>query len=50
MYDLQVKEEADKIFKKLAKKNAKQLKIIDNKNCTNPRTKVRRILSCGFWD
>jgi len=31
MYDLEIKEEADKIFKKLSKKNPKQLKIIDKK-------------------
>jgi len=31
MYDLDVKPEADKIFKKLAKKNLRQLKIIDKK-------------------
>ena len=31
MYDLDIKPEADKIFKKLSKKNSKQLKIIDKK-------------------
>lgn len=31
MYKLEVKEEADKIFKKLANKNPHQLKIIDKK-------------------
>jgi len=31
MYDLDIKQEADKIFHKLAKKNPKQLKIIDKK-------------------
>lgn len=31
MYFLEIKEEADKLFKKLAKKNPKQLKIIDKK-------------------
>lgn len=31
MYDLDIKEEADKIFQKLAKKNPKQMKIIDKK-------------------
>lgn len=31
MYDLEVKEEADRIFQKLAKKNLKQLQIIDKK-------------------
>ena len=31
MYDLDVKPEADKIFSKLAKKNPKQLMIIDKK-------------------
>jgi mRNA-degrading endonuclease RelE of RelBE toxin-antitoxin system len=31
MYGLDVKPEADKIFKKLAKKNPQQLKIIDKK-------------------
>ncbi len=31
MYDLEIKEEADKIFSKLAKKNPKQLQIISNK-------------------
>lgn len=31
MYDLYVKPEADKIFKKLAKKNPRQLKIIYKK-------------------
>lgn len=31
MYALEVKEEADKIFQKLAKKNPMQLKIIDKK-------------------
>ena len=31
MYDLDIKPEADKIFKKLAKKDIKQLKIIDKK-------------------
>ena len=31
MYDLDIKPEADKIFKKLAKKNPYQLKIIDKK-------------------
>ena len=31
MYDLDIKEEADEIFKKLAKKNRKQLEIINNK-------------------
>ena len=31
MYDLEVKEEADKIFQKLSKKNPKQLAIIDKK-------------------
>ena len=32
MYDLEITEEAVKIFKKLAKKNRKQLEIIDKKN------------------
>ena len=31
MYHLEIKEEADKIFKKLAKKDPKQLKIIGKK-------------------
>ncbi len=31
MYDLYIKPEADKIFQKLAKKNAKQLLIINDK-------------------
>ena len=31
MYDLDIKPEADKIFKKLVKKNIKQLKIINKK-------------------
>ena len=31
MYSLDIKEEADRIFSKLAKKNPKQLKIIENK-------------------
>ena len=31
MYDLDIKPEADKIFKKLAKKNRKQLEIINKK-------------------
>jgi len=31
MYDLDIKPEADKIFSKLAKKNPKQLMIIDKK-------------------
>ncbi len=31
MYDLEIKEEADKIFRKLAKKNQKQLSILDKK-------------------
>lgn len=31
MYDLDIKEEADKIFAKLAKKNPKQLQIIHKK-------------------
>ena len=31
MYALDIKEEADRIFKKLAKKNPKQLMIIDKK-------------------
>ena len=31
MYDLGLKPEADKIFKKLSKKNRKQLEIIDRK-------------------
>ncbi|MBI1970693.1 hypothetical protein HYS47_03030 [Candidatus Woesearchaeota archaeon] len=31
MYHLEIKEEADKIFSKLAKKNKKQLGIIDRK-------------------
>ncbi len=31
MYDLDVKEEADKIFSKLSRKNPKQLMIIDKK-------------------
>ena len=31
MYDLDIKPEADKIFRKLAKKNRKQFEIIDNK-------------------
>ncbi len=31
MYDLEIKPEADKIFSKLAKKNPKQLLIIDKK-------------------
>jgi mRNA-degrading endonuclease RelE of RelBE toxin-antitoxin system len=31
MYDLDIKPEADKIFSKLAKKNLKQLMIIDQK-------------------
>jgi len=31
MYDLDVKPEADKIFKKLVKKNPKQLEIINKK-------------------
>ena len=31
MYDLYIKDTADKIFKKLAKKNSKQLKIIYKK-------------------
>lgn len=31
MYSLEVKEEADRIFKKLTKKNPKQMSIIDKK-------------------
>ncbi len=31
MYGLDIKPEADRIFKKLAKKNIRQLRIIDNK-------------------
>lgn len=31
MYGLEVKEEVDRIFKKLAKKNQKQLMIVDQK-------------------
>ncbi len=31
MYDLEIKEEADKIFKKLSKKDPKQLSIINKK-------------------
>jgi len=31
MYGLEIKEEADKIFRKLSKKNPKQLKIISKK-------------------
>jgi mRNA-degrading endonuclease RelE of RelBE toxin-antitoxin system len=31
MYDLNIKPEADEIFKKLAKKNRKQLEIIHKK-------------------
>ncbi|RLG16116.1 hypothetical protein DRN69_01650 [Candidatus Pacearchaeota archaeon] len=31
MYALEIKQEADKIFKKLSKKNPKQLRIIDKK-------------------
>ena len=31
MYDLEVKEEADKIFRKLKKKDSKQLEIINKK-------------------
>ena len=31
MYDLEIKEEADRIFQKLAKKNPSVLKIIDKK-------------------
>jgi len=31
MYSLEIKEEADKIFNKLSKKNSRQLKIIDKK-------------------
>ena len=31
MYDLEVKEEADRIFHKLARKNPQQLRIIDKK-------------------
>ena len=31
MYSLEVKEEADRIFRKLAKKNSKQLSIINKK-------------------
>lgn len=31
MYDLEIKEEADKIFAKLAKKNVNQLRMIDRK-------------------
>lgn len=31
MFDLEIKEEADKIFKKLAKKNLQQLRIIHKK-------------------
>ena len=31
MYSLEVKEEADRVFKKLSKKNLKQLKIISKK-------------------
>ena len=33
MYNLDVKPEADKIFEKLAKKNQKQLEIINKKLC-----------------
>ena len=39
MYGLEIKPEADKIFEKLAKKNPKQLSIINSKVteiCTNP--------------
>jgi YafQ family addiction module toxin component len=31
MYDLEVKEEADRIFKKLARNNIEQLRMIDKK-------------------
>jgi YafQ family addiction module toxin component len=31
MYNLEVKKEADEIFRKLSRKNPKQLEIIDNK-------------------
>ena len=31
MYSLEIKEEADKIFSKLSKKNSRQLEIIDKK-------------------
>jgi len=39
MYNLEVKEEVDKIFNKLSKKNVKQLKIVNkkiNEICNNP--------------
>ena len=44
MYTLEIKEEADKIFKKLSRKNPKQLKIISKKNneiCKNPPHKYK---------
>ena len=31
MYDLDIKEEADRLFRRLSKKNPKQLKIINKK-------------------
>ena len=37
MYSLEIKEEVDKIFKKLSKKNLKQLEIINQKNNGAPR-------------
>lgn len=44
MYTLEVKEEVDKIFKKLSRKNPKQLKIISKKIseiCKNPLHKYK---------
>lgn len=46
MYDLEIKPTADKIFRKLAKKNPRQLKIIGKKIkeiCTNPGHKYKHL-------
>lgn len=46
MYDLEIKPTADKIFKKLAKKNRKQLEIISKKILdirTNPNHKYKHL-------
>lgn len=48
MYALELKEEADKIFKKLSRKNPKQLKIISkkiNSICKNPLHKYKFLKS-----
>ncbi len=44
MYDLEIKPDLDKIFKKLAKKNIKQLEIINKKIAeirNNPHSQIQ---------